>query len=164
MCFFLPLCVGIVSKCKRKLCKQRQDNKLKFIAQFCRLAIYGYILRSNTWGNTLRWDSYGRYGSILGVHLCYIDEYYWLDIELVCCRWSMFSVSYYFRIIKRAQCTARAIHPLHPPIHSWSSAKREGMGKMKTRLKFRWFTVSIKFRGLKLTYYLGTCTNMAWTK
>jgi len=47
MCSRVKLCVGIVSKCKRKLCKQRQDTKLKFIAQCCRLTIYGYILRSN---------------------------------------------------------------------------------------------------------------------
>jgi len=65
----VKLCLGIVSKYKRKLCKQRQDTKLKFIAHFCRV----YILRAITVGNTLRLDSYGSDGSVLGVHSYYID-------------------------------------------------------------------------------------------
>jgi len=82
------MCIGIVSKCKRKLCKQRQDTKLTFIAPFCRVAIYGYILRAITVGNTLRLDSYGRDGSVLGVHSYCIDYYYNTDLI----KWSYFAV------------------------------------------------------------------------
>jgi len=35
--------------------------------------IIEYILWSNTVWNTLRLDSYGRDGTVLGVHSCYID-------------------------------------------------------------------------------------------
>jgi len=41
--------------------------QMKFIALFCRLSKYGYILRSKTVENTLRLDSYGRDGSVFGV-------------------------------------------------------------------------------------------------
>jgi len=71
ICSHAKLCACMVSKGKRKLCKLRQDAKLKFIALFCRLVIHGYI--KVQYSRKYIKVGHGRDGIVLGVHSCYID-------------------------------------------------------------------------------------------
>jgi len=98
------MCIGIVTNANVNYAsKCKIPTKLKFIAQFCRLAMYGYILRSNTVGNRLRWDSYGRY-----VYLEFIRA---TSISITDLTLSWFAV-----------CEARSRLPIRPTsaLHKWS--------------------------------------------